>query len=97
MHGDIHKLCKYKNLIRYINTDLKYAVNLTRNNFFALKIRSLYPRRVDMWYEDFQGGVEQGHLNLGQVGTNNSIIVCMYVCMYTCIQYVYQYFNYFCV
>ena len=36
-----------------------------------------------MWYEDFQGGVEQGHLNLGQVGTHNSIIVCMYiVCMY---------------
>ena len=33
--------------------------------------RSLYPRRVNMWYEDFQGGVEQGHLNLGQVNTSS--------------------------
>ena len=29
--------------------------------------RSLYPKRVDMFYEDYRGGVEQGHLNLGQV------------------------------
>lgn len=33
----------------------------------AAKFRSLYPRRVDMWFENFNGGSEQGHLNMGQV------------------------------
>ncbi|RYH31596.1 hypothetical protein EON65_02345 [archaeon] len=30
--------------------------------------RSLSPRPVQMWFDDGHGGVEQGHLSLGQVG-----------------------------
>jgi hypothetical protein len=40
-------------------------------DFFSCD-RSLVPKKIQIWYEDGQGGVEQGHLKLGQETTTNT-------------------------
>lgn len=38
----------------------------------SAKFRSLSPTPIQIWYDDGQGGVENGHLNLGQETTTNT-------------------------
>jgi hypothetical protein len=38
----------------------------------AAKFRSLSGRRINLWFEDGNGGTEQGHLNPGQETTTNT-------------------------
>lgn len=38
----------------------------------AAKFRSLIPGKVKIWYDDHRGGVENGHLSLGQETTTNT-------------------------
>ena len=39
-----------------------------------VKFRSLYPKRLDMWWENHSGGLDQGHLVLGQETTTNTYV-----------------------
>jgi hypothetical protein len=43
------------------------SVNHSPNLFCVRYVRSLVPGRVDIWYDDGEGGTEQGHLSMGQV------------------------------
>lgn len=36
----------------------------------AAKFRSLVPNKIRIWYDDHRGGLENGHLTLGQVRSN---------------------------
>lgn len=38
----------------------------------AAKFRSLSPKKIQIYYDDGRGGVEQGHLSLGQETTTNT-------------------------
>jgi hypothetical protein len=56
------------------------SVNHSPNLFRVRYVRSLVPGRVDIWYDDGEGGTEQGHLSMGQV---RSTIALANVCLVT--------------
>jgi hypothetical protein len=50
--------------------DARYHLGTAMN----VKFRSLYPKRVNIWWENHAGGLDQGHLILGQETTTNTYV-----------------------